>query len=97
MITEELRNELSKISLEELIKFYKEEEIRNKKASATRRYTLGKLDVIVESSAVDKKNFVVEYSIMVPEGILCYVKANGPDPAGKLIKEINEIINKFQK
>ena len=96
-MTEELKQELSKIPFWELINFYEGEKNNMVKAehkSATRRHTIGKLNAFAKPSFVDKYNHILEYSVEVSEGILCYVKM---DSLEKMLKEINEVIVKYQK
>ena len=95
MESNEFKKELLKLTLEEVIKIYEEERTKRKLATAT-RYTLGKLDVLVTFSATNQYRHITEYSITVPEGILCYVKTNTADTVEKMIREINEIITKYQ-
>jgi hypothetical protein len=84
MFSNEFKKELSKVSLEELIQFCREEQSKLANAKAAKRYTLGRVDAIVETTAVDK-NHLNEYLISVPAGILCYVRAG----AHTLSKELS--------
>jgi len=99
MITDELKKELLKIPIEELVKIYEVEKARRKR-DAEKRYTLGRLDVMIATSATNKSNEVIEYILTVPEGVLCYVKAHGrplSQTVEKMLSEINELINKYQR
>lgn len=88
----EIKEALKNISLKELIELLQENDIN--KSNPFFRFTIGKLDCQI-SRVFNEKNKIAEYEIRVPKGILCNIREW--DDAEKMIKEINNIIIKYQK
>jgi hypothetical protein len=88
----ELKSKLMELTVGEVLELFSI--TPKQKVQPWNRYTIGKLDASLTTIS-DSRNNIIEYRIIVPEGILCHIKSK--DSAESCIKEINIIINKYQK
>ena len=95
-MTPELKEQLSNLTLNEVLELLKnnKQSLSNDVTNHYKRHTLGRLDIFANSIAGPNRN-IIEYSINVPEGILCYIKNS--DNIEPFVKELNAIISKYQK
>jgi hypothetical protein len=88
----EIKEALKNLSVKELIEILQDSDIS--KSNSFSRFTIGKLDCQI-SGVINERKKITEYEIKIPKGVLCNVWQW--NDAENMIKEINNIIIKYQK
>lgn len=96
----DIKEQLLKLTLKDLLQLvHGKDSLENKNIHPNNRRTLGKIEVVIRSVPYSPENKnIAEYELVLPDNhVLMRINSNLYNNVEMCIKELNEVIYKYQK